>query len=478
MAYGFSTRLGGRLAGAAVTIAALHEATHYFGDGRWGTISAAIAWVGIFVALAYPGITTYTMREVGAARPDGRAVLGVGLRAVSLTSLCCVAAALLAGLGAYWGRPHTLLLVVLVVWWVPFMAWFQFGGSMLAALGRSDVRGLLDVVSSALLLGGTLVVVHEGLSDGVYVLAFAGSMAVSGLVALALALRRVGPRGASSSLRVPTLVKAAIPFGQVDIFAAVYNRADALMLYFVRGESAIAVYAVAYQVAAFVMVAPAFLTGALLKDFMAADRAERRRLARRTLEVACAIALAVPLLFSVFARPFVLWLAGPGFSGAIPVLVVLSVAAAIAFVDGVLYQLAVFAGARRRLWRVVGIVTAVNLGCNAVAVPLFGPMGAACVMVLSELVALVFYWQMFMRVVGGGVGLYAPVAAAVAAALVGAGCVLCHAVAGVGAGSGLAMAPRALLLAVAYAGLLGLALAGRHRLLGRLAAPCSSRGRR
>ena len=103
------------------------------------------------------------------------------------------------------------------------------------------------------------------------------------------------------------------------------------------------------------------------------------------------VALPMPLFGVLFARPFVIWISGERFAAAGPLLAILVGMATIALMNGYLFQMAVFAGAERGLWRTAAAGTVSNIAANAVAVTFWGAPGAAYVMIFSETVGLMLY---------------------------------------------------------------------------------------
>jgi O-antigen/teichoic acid export membrane protein len=443
IAYGAAVRLAGRASGALVSLVALREATRYFGPAQWGSVTAAVAWFSIFAVLGGPGVATLTMREVADPAADARSAFGRGLAATVAVSVTGAILAAAVGVGAYWGKGDTLAAVLVLTAGVPLAALFATSGSVLAGRGRSDARAALDLSSSALLL-----------------CYLAASAAVA--VGVAWIFLRPALRLRWTALR--RQIRSSLPLGQFDVFAAAYARADSIMLFFIRGERPVALYGVAFQVATFLFVIPSLLSNALLPDFMGASDERRQFLSRRCFDVILTVALPLPVFGVLFARPFVVWIAGEGFAGAGSLLAILTGAAAVALLNGFLYQMAIFAGAEKGLWRAIGVVTAVNLAANAVAVTVWGAPGAAAVMILSEAVGLVAYWRIYRAKMPSPLGRRYPASVAVAVAgLVGA-CAAFHAGLGLGPGGGKGIVPRAAGLLALYLVLLWAAATAARKL--------------
>jgi O-antigen/teichoic acid export membrane protein len=398
----------------------------------------------------------FTMREIAKPEVDAGLVFGRALTATLAVSLGAGIAALALGVPTYWGRTETLTMMLILVPGIPFTALFLTGGSVLVGCGRSTSRAALDTISSVLLLAATLAVVEGHLHSRAYAVAYLGSVVASGLVALAIARRRVRPKLRGSPRGLASTLRASLPFGQFDLFAIVYARADSIMLFLIRGSESVALYGVAYQIANFLFAMPALLSNALLPDFMTVNDERRRFLARRALDAILTIALPLPVFGGLFARPFVIWIAGSRYAGAGPPLAILTGASAIALCNGYLAQMAIFAGAEKGLWRVIGTVTLVNLAANAVAVGLWGANGAASTMILSEAIGLVMYWRIYRTKMPNPLGRRYPLSVIASCIVLLVICWLLHAELGLSPGGGIVMLARAAVLGLVYAALLRL----------------------
>jgi len=433
-----------------VSLFALREATRYFGPVQWGAITAALSWFVVFSYLGSPGVATLAMREVARPQADAGKVFGRALTATLVVSAAAALVAAAIGLAVYHGRNDVLTMVLILTLGIPFMGLFLTSGSVLAARGRSDVRAFLDLVSSVFLLVATVVVVHAHLHVRGYAVAYLGYLIAAGLGAVALAACFVRPRFQHLRTGLVQMLRASLPLGQFDVFAIVYARADSVMLFFISGNRAVALYGVAFQVATFLFSIPTLLSNALLPEFMSASADRRRFLARRAFDVILTAALPLPLFGVLFARPVVIWIAGGRYAAAGLLLAILTGAGALALLNGYLFQMAVFAGAEAGLWRAIATVTAVNLVANIVAVNLWSATGAASVMVLSEATGLVMYWRLYRAKMPSPLGRRYPLSVLVASAgLVGC-CWIAHAGLGLGPGVGIGVLPRAAALVAAY----------------------------
>jgi len=464
IAVGTAARLGGRTLGAIISLVALRQATRYFGLVQWGPITAALAWFSVFSYIGSPGVATLTMREIARPEADAESLFGQALGATVAVSLVAMLASVAIGIPLYWGREPTLTMVLILALGVPLFGLFLTSGAVLVGRGRSGARSLLDLESSVFLLLATLLVVALHLRSRGYADAYLGSVAASALIALALAVYSVRPRLRVARDQVVSVLRRSFPLGQFDLLAVVYARADSVMLFFITGDRAVALYGVAFQVAIFLFALPAMLSNVLLPDFMTADAEQRTFLARRALDVILTVAVPLPIFGVLFARPFIVWLTSPDFAAAGPLLAILTGASALALVNGYLFQIAVFAGAEKGLWRAVGAATVANLTANAIAVTLWGATGAAVVMIFSEALGLIMYWRIYRSRMPSPLGRRYPLSVLAASAGLLAIWSGLHAGVGLQTGTGIGIVPRVMVLIAVYLALVWCVATAARRL--------------
>ncbi len=194
IALGTVVRFVGRTLGALISLAALREATRYFGPIQWGPITAALAWFTVFSYLGSPGLATLTMREIARPEADRGAVFGRALGATIVISLAAAVASSVVALPVYWDKDATLSMVLILAPGVPLLALFLTSGSVLVGARRGTARALLDPGSSLFLLAATIAVVEAHLGSRGYAAAYVAALAASALAATALAVQAVRPR--------------------------------------------------------------------------------------------------------------------------------------------------------------------------------------------------------------------------------------------------------------------------------------------
>lgn len=455
--YNALARLGGRAAGGAVSLIALHIGTHYFGPSRWGPIVAAVAFVAVFASASDFGVQVIASRELSTPGVDERALFGTALAAVPFTALPAIVVAVVLDLVLYAGHPEIRTLVLILVGTVPCTALWLVSASVFVARSRNDVRALLDLGSSSLVLGSIVVVAASRGGSDLYLLLVTLATALTSIAALLLARRYVVPQMRSTWASSWKLVKRSAPLGLTYSSNALYGQVDTILVALLTTTGALAAFGVASQVAGFVAAVPAMLMAAVTPHFMRKQASERQALFQRSFDALVLVAVVLPLLAALFAHSAVSAIAGGRYLTATIPLVLLVSASALAFPSAVFGHGLVLVGAERQVPRTVYAALAVNLVANLVAVPLDGITGAAFAMVVSEAALLVLRARSFRVATGFAPSSARAVHAVVAAGTLAALYVTCDLVLGVRMGHGVVALFEALAVMAAYAVLIQLA---------------------
>jgi O-antigen/teichoic acid export membrane protein len=439
------------VAGAVVTVVALRIATHYFGPQEWGLIVAAMALAGLFIGVCDLGISTIASREL--ARPDEQrgAVYGAAIVGIALVSLPLMAVAAGVDYAVYVSHREVRDLVLIQLPLIPLNGLWLAGGAVLISRARNDLRGVIDVVTSCLLLAATVITVKAGLGAGGYVWLTLAWTAVGTALAIGFArlYGRADFKGAASYL-LATFRQAA-PLGASQVFNTLNTQIDTILLALFASAPIVGAFGLASQVATFGTAVPPMLTAAILPKFVAADDLKRRQTLQRSFDVLAVAAAAIPLFAVLFSRGVVIAIGGSKFHQAVLSMALLSCWAALAFPVRLFLDGLVYVGAERKLIAISGSVTIVNLVAAFVAIPLWHAVGAAAAMILSALIYLVGGWIAFHRSAGYSVDAGLGAKSVVVAASLLAAYWLVHATTTFRPGTGLILIPEALAVGVAYA---------------------------
>ena len=384
-------RFAGRALGGVLSLLALHVAVRHFGAGPWGEIVAASAWVGIFAVLGEFGIGTAGARDLPepqAGSPTARSALFVtGLA----SSLVAVVAMVLGGVAVYHARPGILRLVLLLAPMVPFAVIWTIGGTLLSTYRKSNLRGALDVLSSALVFGTALAVVEGRLGTSWYAAGVACSTAVTGALAVVLVARVAPVKLAAGRLRedVVARVVATRVVGIVVVANLLYAYADTFVLSLLATTTQVGYYGVAAQVAGFVMTVPLLVLNPAVGRFLVADRDGREKILQYLLDVLVGGVLPGAAVLYVVSHPVIELIAGRAGGGATAPFALLLVATVLLFASSPVVSALVWTKHEGAAARIYLLALAVNIGANVALDPSLGARGAALAMIASEAVIAV-----------------------------------------------------------------------------------------
>jgi O-antigen/teichoic acid export membrane protein len=360
------------------------------GYGEYALVFVYLSFAGIVSSL---GVDVILVREMSAAPDDeerlGRLLssaiimkLGLGLAAVAL-----LAAALAAGSAAGPFATAVLLASLTLV----AGAFDSIGALFRMRLAMTSLV-VASVVAQAVHLGLVLAVVvwPGGLVAVVttYVVAIAVRLAGQWLLSRRLLRFRFGADVAT----VRRLLREAAPFGLAAGLWMIYYRIDAVMLGWMHGLEAVAVYSVAYKFVDLVLqVSGMCMTSLypLLAQRAATDPGELRRFSQKALDYLAMIGAVVSVGLFVAAPVVVPLVFGAPFEPAVTTLRVLAPIGLLLFCNnlfGHLFAALHLTGAMLIGFRLVAV--AANVALNLMLIPRWGADGAAAATVLSEAFAL------------------------------------------------------------------------------------------
>jgi len=453
--------------GALITLVALRLTTRYFGPARWGEIVAASALATLFTGLCDFGVTRIVSRELAANDSDVGSVYGAGLIGGILTSLAAMVVMSGAALLVYGGHPSLRSLSFILVLSLPPNAVWVVSGGVLIAKARNDMRGVIDVSSSMLLLAAAGITVAVAFAAAGYLWLTVLADALTAVLGLGLARRYVRADFRGGRRLVRQVLRSAAPVGLSQALSSVYIQADVILLSLFATTAVVGRFGLAYQVAVFITSVPPMLTAAILPKFIDAPAEAQRRLIQRAFEVLVFAGSAIVLYGTIFARDVILLIAGHHYLGATNPFIVLMCASALSFPVAVFADGLVYVKAERHLLRAVTVVTICNLVAAATVIPFFGADGAAAVLLGSVLVLLTMVAVLFRRASGLRITWWSSLRYLAVAVVLLAGYLAVHMTTGFKVSEGWPLAPEAVALGVAYVGLSaavgGAALLGRER---------------
>jgi O-antigen/teichoic acid export membrane protein len=384
-------RSGAVVVGARQTLVAVASAltvltvARCLGPRSFGLLAggAAVFWLGL--GLADGGLSVLLVRELAARPQDEERVTAVALRAQA--AWCLALAAALALLAATATGARGLVMFALV----PALA---LGGAsvtrqIVAVRNRSSRLIVVDACVFALQAATTV-----GLALGhVPVWAIAANLSVWTCLSAAPAYLvarsyvRLVELKRTESLR---FLRTAAPAGLAPMLPAVTLLLQLALLGWLLSPAAVGRYAASFQLLLFATAVPGVMLATRSRTLLRPGRnaGELARGAATLTRVFAVVGIPVAALIALLARPLVRTLLGAAYSGAVPVVPVLMVAAVLSVAATISAILAVSLGQIRRLL-IAGAVAAIGgAACLIALAPSRGPIVAAWVAVASQGIVL------------------------------------------------------------------------------------------
>ncbi|HEV3093270.1 MAG TPA: flippase [Solirubrobacteraceae bacterium] len=246
------------------------------------------------------------------------------------------------------------------------------------------------------------------LQAGLGVVAVGASYSIGSLLGLiagfALMARSIGvPARSVSRRRWRALASSSVPFAAQDTFSILLARMDTLILSVFAAQAAVGRYGAAYRLFESTFFITYALTGAFaaMYTYLGPDSdPPLRAVVQRSLKLAVVLLAPVAVAFLVLAEPICHLIYGTQFSAAAP-LRLLAPGVVLMGVVTLGVSLLVSRENPRRVVLLTAVVAVLNIALNLVLIPLYGVIGAASAMLVTEVIYAAWVLRRAERVVGG-----------------------------------------------------------------------------
>lgn len=363
----------------------------------YGVYSYVMAWTSLLAIPAGLGLSTALVRFVSQYRQKGADGLlrGVAIRGWQLV---VVAGTLIAGLASgfiVWGAERFGIqyaeALLVGIWIVPLRAVISVQVAMSRGLKRMTLAYLPGkIVRPLLLLSGVgLLLRIQGTIDdrmalGVAVASFFIAIVGQGTV---LGRRVVSiTDGACKRFKTKRWLRISLPMLLISGFLLIMSRTDVVMLGMLVGAEDVGTYNAASRtanVASFVLIAVNAIAAPTIASLYSEGRHEKLQELASTVAHFIFWPSLVVVVGLIAAAPFILRLFGSEFVAADTVLTVLAVGHLVNVGVGSVGYLMNMTGNQDEMARVVGTAAIINIVLNAVAIPIYGALGAALATAVS-----------------------------------------------------------------------------------------------
>jgi len=403
-------------------------ATRKLSKDGFGDYNTALAFVALFAVTTDLGLSTLAVRDV--AQDHTQLTRYVGNLLVLRLVLSLAAAAVCIGLVLTPGvaQGDDTVRLGTVIWALGMVPIAMVGtvGVVFQSLERLATLSALTAATAALTsLLGCAVLLFGGTAIPLLVTALAVNV-VMAVVALVLAARVTPLRPRADLSWWPSLLRTALPFAVLTLLNVLYSRADAVLVFQIKGKDAAGLYGLTYRlVDTLLVVAISPFNAAALPAFnriAARSTDDLRRLVLSGLRITLVVGVAVAVAATAYA-PTILTVVSGGdyYLAAVPALRWLAWSFPCFTVLAILYN-AIYAAHRAGAMAVIfGLTLVFNVALNLLLIPRYGYFASAALTTASEgLNVALAGWVVARHMVNPLAVWPAAVKAAVAAAAMGA----------------------------------------------------------
>ncbi|OBG95130.1 teichoic acid transporter [Mycobacterium sp. E3298] len=401
MAHAFSIQLICRALGMLASVVSVAMTARYLGPGRYGQLSIAVAFVGMWNSFADLGVATVIVRRVTSGRGDLERLVRVnsGLALIYCVPLAALAAG--SGLLVYHDYDVRVMLVVLSGGLLLQTMTTRFEPVFLATVRFSAVA-ISDVTARTATLAMVAVLVSAHSNVIWFAVAQLIPPAVQLVIQGAAAMRHISVRPVFALREAADLLRETLPLIGFLVVGILYTRADGVILSLLNTHSEVGVYGLALTIAFnTIVVSLVFLKATLSTgtELFARDVATFAAFLRRSVELMYFAAVPVAVVGALLAGPLIAFFGDKAFvARGTPTLALLFVAAALRFVGGTLGQGLVASHHQKvLLWLTVATLV-VNVSLNLALDGRLGAVGPGIALVCTEFFNMLFSsWWLHRR---------------------------------------------------------------------------------
>ncbi|OBH31736.1 teichoic acid transporter [Mycobacterium sp. E342] len=387
----FSIQLVCRVLGMMASVVSVAMTARYLGPGRYGQLTIAGAFIGMWMSLVDLGIGRVIVRRVTSGRGELERLVRI-YNGVSLV-YCVPLAALAAGSGLLVYRDHDVRVMLVVLSAQVLMMTMT---TRLEPVFQATIRFSAVAVSDLLGRLAMLAMISFLVAERTDVIWFAVAQliptALQVLIQSSAAARQVSFRPIFAPREIANLLRESLfPMG-VTVITVLYWRADGVILSLVNTHSEVGVYGLASAIALNTLIISVFFLKSTLStatELFSRDVAAFAAFVRHSVALMSFVAVPIAVVGVLLAGPLIRLFGDQAFvDRGTPTLALLFVAVAIRFVATTLGE-DLFASNHHRFWFWLSVATlALNIVLNLVLDGRFGAVGAGVALVCTELLSM------------------------------------------------------------------------------------------
>lgn len=404
LARGFSIQLVGRAASLVLSVISIAITVRYLGVDRYGVLTAAVVFSGLFDAFSDIGLNTATVRRAAAGRGTIEHLVGLNLGASVIYAIPLWLITSVAGVLVYDDRSQLQLGVVIVASSLLFRAVGTSYVPIFELASRFGPVALSDLAGRVLSILLMVVAVWLDLGLVAFFVVQVAPYVVTTIVQV-VASRSMGRfRPLFDRAEILGLAREGAPFAVITLIAVVYYRADGVALSLLSSDTQVGSYGLGYRMATTLSVVPTVFAATIFPTLIRTHVTGRdafNAFATRIVEFMSLLAVPVAAFGVVLAADFIALFAS---HSAVPIATVaaryLFIATGLGFVNTIVAHCLMAAHDQRFLVWLSLLSLVVNIVLNVTLDGRFGAAGAGAALVATEVLSVVLAFARLRRVTG------------------------------------------------------------------------------
>ncbi|MFA7158856.1 MAG: flippase [Kiritimatiellia bacterium] len=387
---------------ATITTRGLSFATslllaRYLGEMAFGRYAFALSFAGIFVILTDLGLGYLTVREVARDRSAAGKYLGHTL--IIRAALGLVTFALIVTATAIMQYPLEVKAVVYILaFFTIFKCLIGSFNAIFMAFEKMGIVALLDVIMSALILGGILAGIYLKQDLLGIIRVYPAAVIVCFCLAFWIAARTcAAPQYAFDISFARDFVRYSIPFALASICMVIFTNIDTVMLKTMQGDVTAGYYGVTRALVSALVFIPANFMTVLYPVFSRCYQSPGDSLARyygQSFRLLAIMAMPIAAGGVIVAEKVIVTFYGTSYAPAAPALQVMTLALAVQFITAPVTMVMLASNRQKSVTWVSFTAMLLNVMLNLILIPRYGLVGASVATLASYALILAFLYHL------------------------------------------------------------------------------------
>jgi O-antigen/teichoic acid export membrane protein len=393
------TQVGSSLLIALGAVGILRVITHRLGPTGYGTFTLVIVYVSLVSILTDLGISAITTRDLTREGADQISILSVTFSSRVVLSVASIPVIYYGGLLIFPHESDEFRLSILTMSFdVLFTTVQATAATVFAARVRGDLIALMNLGARALYFVGVILVAMNYGSYLDYISSYVGADAIVALLAGFVAHRMIRLRWSWRLRAWKQAFVTALPLGSIQVASSAYAWIDSILVSSLGSKVELGFYSVGFNIVSVLSAVPGFLVQALTPTLVNAGDEEVERLLNRIIYSLMCVAVPITTASIVLRADLINIIAGPRFHPATTIFLVLVVTVPVTFVQNAIAYISLVIDRFRSLVWVSLITLSLNVAINIILIPRFGGLGAAFVLLGTDLLSLILTYIVFTRI--------------------------------------------------------------------------------